>query len=139
MAIADVRAAIATALRTISGLEVSEYVKEKISAPAYAEVTFGRPWAGPRMTAGSVAPRKLHMLVSLMVPMVEWADAQKALDTYMEWTGANSVWQVLWNPTLSGTGAAYVDAVQGGEYGRIERSQTTYAMVQWEVVVVYGG
>ena len=133
MAISDVRTAIATSLKNISGLEVFEYAPSVLNPPA-AYVLMDAGAMEYQQTAGT-GTWTLSLSVVLAVGLMDREETQKSLDTYCPPTGTSSIRSYI----LAATPGTAFDAIwcNHAKFSPMEYNGQIYLTVRWEVKVMF--
>ena len=126
MGIAAIRDGIKTRLETIPGLRCHDTVPDSVMPPAVVVRPSPEQFATYDVALGGV--RNLLFEVTLVVSKAWDRTAQDTLDSYIDPTGANSVYAAMEaGPTLGGIVAdAYV------------RSASNYGMITWGTTAYLG-
>lgn len=132
MGIAATRDALKTQLETISGLRCHDTVPSDVMVPA-AVVVPADPFASYDVAMGGV--HDLLFTVALVVSKAWDRTAQDALDSYIDSTGAKSVFAALEaDPTLGGV-VADATLRTAGNYGLITWGERQYLGCEFLVEV----
>lgn len=129
--LATTRAALATALGTITGLRVSAYL-----APSVQGLTamVGAPTSGDlEESFGDPSQGSHDWEIWLLYPGAEWVKAQTAIDPYLTQSGASSISAALnANATLAGK----LGPIRYRDYGPVEWAGAAYFGVSILVTVL---
>ena len=128
--ISSVKAALGTALGTISGLRTYTYQPDQINAPMawpiFDEITYHDAMAGGLVTQ--------RYRVGVVVGRVSERTAQGNLDTYLSYGSGGIRYAIEADPTLGGVVQASIvesaNNIQSLEYGDV-----TYLYVEFRVTV----
>jgi hypothetical protein len=133
--IADVRAALAEAVATTGGLNVSAYLRDTIVAPA-AQVF--RAEMDPRLVLGS-SKQAYAFGVRLYVGRTSEEGGQVAVDEYCAMAGATSIRAAVELDTNWPSPAVvdYAQVTQVGETEVVEIAGVQYLVVDFTVEVVW--
>ena len=131
MDIDNVRAELATALDTISGLRCYAYVPDSISVPAaiigMGAVQYDETLAGS-MTASFV--------VTVAVGRSDMRSSQTKINDYVQATGATSIKAAVESdPTLNGT-VSSVTVMSATPPSEFTMGETSYLSVQFEIEAI---
>lgn len=131
MTVATIRAAMGTALRTISGLHVSDYIVDEI-LPPHAMFDYA---VEPHMVFARGAD-VYRFRVKVFVSQSSDVAGQKYLDLLRDPSTTTNLAYVLETDTTLAAQVDYVRVTSIGEVQIASVGSADYLMVEWEVEVV---